>query len=650
MNKFFEFLEKRKGLVLAVTAIVVVVMASFGFYKTNVDDDKQTLIKSNTIGGITSFDDAVELDEGSVLEQSYKCDSLGYKQIGFVAHAADDDAELMVAITDGKHTQNCYFKAADLAAGYTYVNFDDELKNSAQKQVKLSFEVKSGKIVLSANKTVPVADSECLLNGEVVATNVVIDMRTLKEDTGAGKYLIIAAASIAFLVVLLFIIKRKMLSVAGITAVILAFFSIVCISIFSPFTVPDEAAHYRSIYYVSNMMMFNFDDEPGALQMRECDHNYLMSSNNSLYNQSYVSEKGFDEVFVDNTDVITTDKGYMTNKLIPHFAGGLGLSIGRIIGLGPYWAFMLARIFNIAQCILLVYFAIKIIPFGKVAMAAISLLPINLHILASCSYDAFTFGGVVLMFAYILRLMYSEEKVDWKQLLILAVIIIAVVPQKVVYIGVAALLLLIPKDKFAKPKMHFAFKCALGVLAVASILVLQGANSDKVVSNTVTNSTTEGFGIGYVLSHPIQMLGMLFNTIIEQGDFYIKSMISYFGWFEFQTPWFMAIPYVVVLCLAFMRKKDEPKVMGLAQRSYSLILFGIVFLLIELLLLLDHTYAGSGIILGVQGRYFIPALPLLFLFVRNNTIELKQNFDMKLLYLMGVLNSGIFIYSCSKIV
>ena len=114
--------------------------------------------------------------------------------------------------------------------------------------------------------------------------------------------------------------------------------------------------------------------------------------------------------------------------------------------------------------------------------------------------------------------------------------------------------------------------------------------------------------------------------------------------------WNMAIPYVVVLCLAFMRKSYEPKVMGLAQRSYSLMLFGVVFLLIELLLLLDHTYSGSQIILGVQGRYFIPALPLLFLFLRNNTIELKQNFDTKLLYLLSVLNSGIFIYSCSKIV
>ena len=35
------------------------------------------------------------------------------------------------------------------------------------------------------------------------------------------------------------------------------------------------------------------------------------------------------------------------------------------------------------------------------------------------------------------------------------------------------------------------------------------------------------------------------------GDFYTKSMVSYFGWFELQTPWFMAVPFVVfIYCMS----------------------------------------------------------------------------------------------------
>lgn len=187
-------------------------------------------------------------------------------------------------------------------------------------------------------------------------------------------------------------------------------------------------------------------------------------------------------------------------------------------------------------------------------------------------------------------------------------------------------------------------------IALLSVLALQMGNASKAVSETVTNSTAQGFSIGYVLSNPGQMVRMLFKTILQQGDFYVKSLISYFGWFEFQTPWFMAIPYVVLLCIMFMRKEDEPGAMDFVPRVYSLALFGIVFLLIEMLLLIDHTYMGSEIVLGVQGRYFIPALPLLFVFLRNNTISLKKNADIKLLFATAALNGGIFIYCCSKIV
>ena len=49
-------------------------------------------------------------------------------------------------------------------------------------------------------------------------------------------------------------------------------------------------------------------------------------------------------------------------------------------------------------------------PFGKIAIAAISLIPINLHIMASVSYDVFTFGGIMLIFAYIMKIGFDNDK------------------------------------------------------------------------------------------------------------------------------------------------------------------------------------------------------------------------------------------------
>ncbi len=648
--KMFAFVEKRKSIIAAIISILIIALAAVLFYKYEVADNHNRPIKSYTIGGITSVDDSITVSAGQTLVQNYINDNLNYEQIGFAAQATSKDALLTVSITDGKQLQTETFKQNELSTGYTYIELDNNLKTLNKVDLKLSFTAQKGNFVFSANKSIDVPNSSCTLDETDCEKNIVVDLRTLKNKIGDAKYIILASAIILFLVAMVVLIKCGCKNIAVLTAIALSFFCVICFAIFPPFTVPDEKTHFLSSYHVSNMQRFDFTDEQAALRMRACDYEYMENSSNSLFSQGYVKEKGFDKFLADDIQTVTTKYGYMTNKAVPHFMSGLGINVARLFRMGPYWTFQMSRLFNAIMCIAMIYFAIKIIPYGKIALAAISLIPINLHIMASCSYDNFTFGGVILLFAYIVYLTHADKQIGWKQLLILAIMIALVVPQKIVYIGVAALLLVIPKEKFSKPRLHFVFKCCLGLMAVVAIFAFQLNNASKVTAETVTNSTTAGYNIGYVLGNPGQMVMMLYETILKQSDFYVKSLISFFGWFEFQTPWFMAMPYIAVLCIAFMRKSDEPKAEGFVQRMYALVLFGIVFLLIEFLLLVDHTPMGSATVLGVQGRYFIPALPLLFFFLRNNTVELKKSFDTKMMFLLVLLNSGIFIYCSSQII
>ncbi len=473
------------------------------------------------------------------------------------------------------------------------------------------------------------------------------DAHTLSGDVW---YWIFVSGGIILLFVIYVITKFKKASIASICAISTAFFGVVCMFIFQPFTVPDEQSHYKAIYHVSNQQLLDFNDVQKGLRMRGDDYKYCSNLSTSLFSQDYIKEQGFDSISCKDSEIVTTDYGYMTNKTIPYFVPAMGISFARVVGIGPYWTFQMGRLFNLIQGIVLVYFAIKIIPFGKGALAAISLLPINLHIRASLSYDAFTYAGVVLLFAYIVKLIYDKKPVDWKQLSLLALMIILVVPQKVVYIGVAALLLIIPKDRFAKPKYHFAFKCALGVIAVVSILVLQMQSAPKLISDTVTNTDVSGYSITYVLTHLPEILNLFFNTLLKYGDFYSSSAIAFFGCFELQAPWFMIIPYFVLLTLAFMRRENEPEPQKAIERIYSALLFVFVFVFIELLLLIDHTAAGRQQIEGVQGRYFIPALPLLIVAARNRTITLKEKFDRQLMLAVNTLNMVTFIYCLSIII
>ena len=464
-----------------------------------------------------------------------------------------------------------------------------------------------------------------------------------------GSYIAISAACVLFLVALIIVIKLKKFSVAGLTCLAMAFLCFVCMFVFPPYTVPDENIHFRNSYYVSNKQMFNFKDKENTLHMRKCDNEYLVNSRVSIKDQKYIRDNDYDKFFATDKEVIETNHTHINKKALPYVASGTGITVARIIGLGPYWTFQLSRMFNVAMLIAMIYFAIKITPVGKAALSAIALIPMSLHIAASTSYDNFTFGGIMLIFAYVMRFVYEKKNISWKELLILAVMIALIVPQKVVYIAVAAILLIIPKDNFAQPKLHFAFKCALGLIAVASIIILQMGHASKMLSETsVSYSDVAGYDMGYILQNPIQILKLLVNTVHMQSDFYIKSIIAFFGWFELEMPWFLVIPYIVVLLMSFMYIEEEPAPLGLAQKFYSLLLFGLAFLFIEITLLLDHTTRDSQNILGVQGRYFIPALPLLFLFVRNSMVTIKKNFYKYLIFAMSSMNCCMFIYCLAK--
>ena len=459
--------------------------------------------------------------------------------------------------------------------------------------------------------------------------------------------LILGVAAVPFIA---FIVRKKKFSLEATTVIIAGILAILYLFVFTPNTVPDEPLHYSTAYHISNQMMFKFGDEDYALRMRAEDDAFVKSTSHALSAGQYAHISRNNYLFCKNSEEIIADRGYILNKNIVYVAPAIGITLGRVCNLSGYWTYQLGRLFNFMSFLAFVYFAIKLMPFGKIAIAAIALLPINLHIMASFSYDVFTVGGILLLFAYIMNLWHGEKKIGWKQLGFIALLIALVVPQKAVYIGVAALVLLLPKEKFANPKLHLLFKCLLGVIALASIFILQAKNSSKLVSDNVSYSNdTAGYSLQYIIAHPGEIAKMLFYTICYKSDFYIKSITAYFGWFQIEAPWLMAVPTIFVVLLAFMRKENEPAPDNMLSKLYCIILFLIVFLATELLLLLDHTVLGSTCIEGVQGRYFIPALPLVFLVLRNNVITVSEKIDDAVLILMPALNIITLLFCVFRI-
>ena len=476
----------------------------------------------------------------------------------------------------------------------------------------------------------------------IVLFNAIFLTIQLHSEKAPGRgYLMFLAIAVVFIVLIVLFI-RKNIKLEALTAFALIFFGIACMFIFPPATVPDEPSHFRSAYHISNNLMLNFKDEQNGLYMRQEDSDFIRDIPSELQRDNYDYTLNNDYFFCKNSDVVKTGNKYMTGKTVVYIVPAIGITIARLIGLSAYFTFQLGRLFNFALFVIAVYYAIKLMPFGKQMIAVVALIPQNLHIMSSVSYDVFTTSGVLLMFAYIMHIMYSDKKITWKHLLILAVLIVLVVPQKIVYIGVAAIVLIIPKKQFAHPRWHFLFKLGLGVLAVVSIFALQMGNASKMANSVVTYSNAEGYDFGFLISNPIASAKLLFNTFLTQSDFYIKSLIAFFGWFDTEIPWFLTIPVIVVVFVSFMRREGEPASLKIHEKLYALMLFGVVWLFVELILMMDWTPMGSPFVQGVQGRYFIPALPLLFLLFRNDRIVVKKDLSERLILAMSVINAFVF--------
>ena len=85
--------------------------------------------------------------------------------------------------------------------------------------------------------------------------------------------------------------------------------------------------------------------------------------------------------------------GYVVSRVanyspVGYLPQAAGIGIGRLFGASPLTSFYLARLANLLVAVTLLFFAIRLAPFGKQLYAFIALLPMTMFELASLSCDA----------------------------------------------------------------------------------------------------------------------------------------------------------------------------------------------------------------------------------------------------------------------
>lgn len=410
----------------------------------------------------------------------------------------------------------------------------------------------------------------------------------------------------------------------------------------SPFVIPDEATHYDRAYSLSNkitgyddimrrkedLSLFTYLHTPDKNSVKDTlDHMLSISSSNEMVEGTVIHSKG--------------------NKVIPYIVPAMGITMGKFLHLGAYPMFYLGRLCNLLLTSILIYFAIKLIPVGKCILFVVSLFPMTVHLAGSYSYDGLVISSTMLFVSYIMYLKYTKRAMDKKDFVVLTVLPLLFLSAKSFgYMAFLLLLGMLPwKETFKKQKKEvllfvaissISFLYVSGTLSLIQSLILPSAPSASADADSLS---VPMHTYGDVLKSPFKYMIMVSSTLYRNIEVYIKDMVgNNLCWYTFPIKEFYIYIYLILLLFTGLNREIEFKFKSLDRwiiGTAGILTCGIVVLSMAI----AFTPEGMNSIIGVQGRYFIPTLILLILFVYNIGVRLDRNITAYLLYATLVLQS-----------
>lgn len=403
---------------------------------------------------------------------------------------------------------------------------------------------------------------------------------------------------------------------------VLTLFSLVYVFVFTPLSVPDEPHHFYSSYWIADLITGQINDQ--GFEVRSADWDQLSNTTSVL-----VSAENYQRV-LDNFELFQTDDSTMTIDAYRYDLGSenlpakiptvLAILIGRALHLGTYPLFYLGRIFNAICFVACAVLAYRITPFGKNVVAALSLLPMTLHLAASFSYDAGIISLGLLLTALVLKAMTSTEAISNKNILSIIVLAAMLAPCKVIYSTIILLALLIPSARFSSKRTSLLFKAGVLIVPILTILILR-IPSISTVANTGQDLDVRGmetghfYGLSFVLHNPLATAAIFARSILEKGDLYWSTALGRsLGWFQgnIAVPFFFCIPLLLIIIRAAQRDSIDSRALSKKMRFAFSAIAGLSFLGCMLTMLIGYTFDTQATIEGVQGRYILPvAMPLI---------------------------------------
>jgi uncharacterized membrane protein len=388
-----------------------------------------------------------------------------------------------------------------------------------------------------------------------------------------------------------------------------------------PFQSPDEFNHFFRAWQVSEG---NFSPEKTnnqrlggnlPISLDSLKNNFLLLKNNyaattsksKILTAAQIPLKSTERKFIDfpNTAI------YAPTAYVPQ---SIGIWIGRFCECSPLLIFYLSRWMNLLFSIAIIYQAIKIMPFHQWTLVFCALLPSSLVIAASLNADVVSNALCFWLIAHFLG--------DNKNTVLGFLTTMLITVNKLVF----APFILLQKAKMWTTRNYQHYFYAL--LTFSVVLILFWSNNSKTMFIPFDNynpayrellTLNEGVNpaqqIDFIGNHPLEFSKIVLKSFAQSLPSTATHLVGKFGWEKNYLPtWDILLLWMGLVVLAFSQKNPlnpQNKRWILGCILSCLFLFSITMYAL-------WCPVGSPILLNLQGRYFLPLLPLGIILVGKN--------------------------------
>lgn len=407
-----------------------------------------------------------------------------------------------------------------------------------------------------------------------------------------------------------------------------------------PLSAPDEVAHYVGVYELSNVLIGKPEpmrDEEGRLLIRTEDV-FLDDwpedgdPDNATVIGMHLTGRSYGELF--QRGIFSTgEKGYhftlqepVHTSFFAYLFPALGFSLARVLRMGGFGLVFFGRLFNLLLFSILTTLAVRRLPFGKEVLLSVALFPMVLELAGSLSYDAFILGLSFYLTAAVTDLATREQGPGLSDFLEIGILAFLLSPCKMVYSLLFLGCFSVPVRKWKNIGSYFLMIFGIAFLIALSLLLMNfqelsrylhpSGGAVNYADAAATGSAAETYNLIGTLKTPVIFLKILRNSFQIKGEEYLLTMVGHpLGHFDqgLGAPIFLVgLFYLIVLLQGIFTRRGE-RGLSLLQRLCFLLTPALLVVTILASMLSAYTPKGTDYVLGVQGRYFLPALPMLLL-------------------------------------